>query len=57
MTIVKSHAPEYDATARPIWEVIAEMGDQAPPGMWDNVPPDLSKRLDEYIYGRPGKPK
>jgi hypothetical protein len=44
---------EYDESVRPIWEVVAEIGAQAPAETWANVPPDLSKRIDEYIYGTP----
>lgn len=40
----------YDDAARPIWEVLAEIGASAPAEAWDKLPTDLSKRLDEYIY-------
>ncbi len=43
----------YDDSVPPIWEVVSQIGAEAPRGTWDNVPPDLSKRLDEYIYGTP----
>lgn len=40
----------YDDAARPIWEVLAEIGASAPAEAWDKLPTDLSKRLDDYIY-------
>ena len=40
-------------TVRPVWEVIEEIGGQAPPGTWDNVPPDGSVNHDHYLYGAP----
>lgn len=43
----------YDESVPPIWEVVTEIGVQAPRGTWDNVPRDLSNRVDEYIYGTP----
>ena len=43
----------YDDSVPPIWEVVSQIGAQAPRGTWDNVPRDLSKRVDEYIYGTP----
>ena len=51
--IVTRGLPAYDESARPIWEVIAEIGAQAPAETWADVPSDLSVRIDEYIYGKP----
>jgi hypothetical protein len=45
--------PAYDDSVRPIWEVVAEIGAQAPAETWANVPRDLSERIDEYVYGTP----
>lgn len=36
--------------AKPIWETIAEIGASAPDEAWAEVPSDLSKRLDHYLY-------
>jgi hypothetical protein len=44
--------PAFDADARPIWDELAEVGKSAPPGTWDEVPHDLSERIDEVVYGR-----
>lgn len=35
---------------KPIWETIAEIGASAPDEAWAEVPSDLSKRLDHYLY-------
>jgi hypothetical protein len=35
----------------PIWQRIAELGDQLPDEIVDQVPADASSRLDEYLYG------
>jgi hypothetical protein len=40
---------------RPIWEIIEEIGNQAPPGTWDDVPTDGSVNHDHYLYGAPKK--
>jgi hypothetical protein len=40
---------------RPIWEIIQEISDQAPPGTWDDVPTDGSVNHDHYLYGAPKK--
>ena len=45
--IVPVGRPAYDKSARPIWETVLEIADQAPPGAWDKVPSDLSERVDE----------
>ena len=37
---------------QPIWEQLAALGESAPEGTWDNVPTDLSTRIDDLIYRR-----
>lgn len=49
--IAAGGTPAYDEAARPIWEVVSEIGAQAPTEAWATVPRDLSERLDEYLYG------
>ena len=44
---------EYDSSARPVWEVIAEIGAQVPEDEWGKVPSDLSGNLHHYLYGTP----
>jgi hypothetical protein len=43
----------YDPNATPIWERLSEIGRTAPPGTWDDVPTDLSKR-DDGMRSRSG---
>lgn len=47
----------FDETAIPIWEQLAEIGKSAPEGTWDNVPSDLSMRIDEIVYRRGSEAK
>lgn len=46
-------APSTSNHERPIWEVIEEISRSVPEKMWDEVPNDLSKNLDHYLYGAP----
>jgi len=41
---------EFDEMAVPIWDQLAAIGESAPPGTWDSVPTDLSKRIDDIVY-------
>jgi hypothetical protein len=38
---------------KPIWERIAEIGTQVPEEDWVEVPRDLAKNLDRYLYKAP----
>ena len=40
----------------PIWEQLTALGESAPKGAWDNVPTDLSIRIDDLIYRRTPDP-
>ncbi len=40
-------------SARPIWEIIEEVGAEVPASEWAKVPEDLAKNLDHYLYGAP----
>jgi hypothetical protein len=42
---------EFDATARPIWEIAKEIGKSIPSKDWEKVPKDGSINLDHYLYG------
>jgi hypothetical protein len=42
----------FDETAVSIWEQLAAIGESAPEGTWDEVPNDLSMRIDELVYRR-----
>ncbi len=43
----------YDATARPIEDVLAELAAEVPEEDWERLPPDLTDNLDHYLYGTP----
>jgi hypothetical protein len=47
--------PHSRENARPIWEIITEIANQAPPGTWDDVPTDGSVNHDHYLSGAPKK--
>ncbi len=51
----EDHEPRPRENVRPIWEIIQEIGNQAPPGTWDDVPTDGSVNHDHYLYGAPRK--
>ncbi|MDX6385274.1 MAG: hypothetical protein QOK48_2847 [Blastocatellia bacterium] len=51
----ETHEPSSLKDVRPIWEIIKEIGDQTPPGTWDDVPTDGSVNHDHYLYGAPKK--
>ncbi len=36
---------------RPVWETVAAIGISLPEESWEDVPVDLSKNLDYYLYG------
>ena len=44
--------PPFDPTARPTWEMVAEIAAAVPEGEWDKVPSDLAERIDHYLYAR-----
>ncbi|HSN89294.1 MAG TPA: hypothetical protein VL025_21185 [Thermoanaerobaculia bacterium] len=43
----------YDPEARPIWEIVAEIGAAVPEEVWARVPEDLSINFRHYLYGAP----
>ena len=45
--------PQTPENVRPIWEIIEEIANNAPPGTWDDVPTDGSINHDHYLYGAP----
>src|SRR5205085_196335 len=48
---------DFNAEARPIWEVIAELGKAVPVEEWAKVPEDAAANLDHYLYGHPKSTK
>jgi hypothetical protein len=51
----ENHEPSSPKNVRPIWEIITEIANQAPPGTWDDVPTDGSVNHDHYLSGAPKK--
>jgi hypothetical protein len=51
--MLKEGQAQTGENARPIWEIIEEISNQAPPGTWDDVPTDGSVNHDHYLYGAP----
>jgi len=49
----ENHEARTCEDIRPIWEIIQEISNQAPPGTWDDVPTDGSVNHDHYLYGAP----
>jgi hypothetical protein len=45
----------FDPSAKPIWEVIEEIGAAVPAGEWEKVPADGAQNLDHYLYGHAKK--
>jgi len=44
---------KYDPTAKPIWEVLVELGASVPESEWEKVPTDLSINFHYYHHGAP----
>jgi hypothetical protein len=44
---------EFDPTARPIEDILAELASEVPEEEWDSLPKDLNENLDHYLYGTP----
>lgn len=51
-TIVSSASAEFIENVKPIWETIVEMGASVSEDVWSQIPDDLGKRLDHYLYSR-----
>lgn len=41
----------FDPSARPIWEIVEELGRSIPDTEWEKLPLDASVNLDRYLYG------
>jgi hypothetical protein len=52
VALVQAEADMFDESAPQIWEQLANIGRQAPPGAWETIPDDLSTRIDEVVYGQ-----
>ena len=50
---MESDEPAYDYTARPLWELIVEIGAQVPDEEWAKVPSDFARNDEYYMYRSP----
>jgi len=55
LTIQPAGEQPFDPGARPIWEIIEEIGASVPAAEWDKVPADAAQNLDHYLYGHAKK--
>lgn len=55
LTVQPAGEVPFDSEAKPIWEVIEEIGANVPAGEWDKVPTDGAQNLDHYLYGHAKK--
>jgi hypothetical protein len=42
----------FDPSAKPFWEIAAEISSQVPEEEWDKIPSDLAAHFDDYMYGK-----
>lgn len=57
---VKPAPMEPDSTTptrEPIWERLAALARDLPPGALDNLPTDGASQHDHYLYGSPKRPE
>jgi hypothetical protein len=45
----------FGSSAKPIWEMIEQIGAEVPAVEWDKVPADGAQNLDHYLYGHAKK--
>ena len=46
-----------DEMVKPMWELVEEISAAVPDTEWAEIPTDLSKNLDHYLYASKGKVK
>lgn len=51
LDLVRPGEVPYDENARPIEDIIEELGREIPQEEWDKLPADFTDRLDYYLYG------
>ncbi len=51
LQIISKERAEFDAAAKPIWEIAREIGKSIPQKEWEKVPKDGSINVDHYLYG------
>ena len=55
VTLLPGGAVTYDSTAKPIWDVFAEIVKDLPPAVLNTLPTDTAENHDHYIYETPKK--
>ena len=55
LILIRGEEPAFDASAPAIEDVLAALAKQVPDEEWDGLPPNLTDRLDYYLYGAEGK--
>ncbi|MFQ5672504.1 MAG: hypothetical protein ACE5G9_05365 [Nitrospinales bacterium] len=53
LTISPAKETDFDTSAKPIGQILEELGKEVPQEEWDNLPGDLTDNLDHHIYGTP----
>lgn len=51
LNLVRDEDPIFDSSAPRVEDVIAKIAKDVPDEEWDRLPPDLTDRLDHYLYG------
>ena len=51
LLLVRGDEPEFDAQAPAIEDVLSDLAKGVPDEEWDKLPPDLTDKLDDYLYG------
>lgn len=51
LQILSKEQVEFDAAAKPIWEIAQEIGKAIPQEEWEKVPKDGAINVDHYLYG------
>lgn len=53
LTIQTAGELTFNAQARPVWEVVAELGTKISDQEWAKVPSDAARQVEHYLYGAP----
>ena len=51
LLLVQGEEPEFDEQAPAIEDVLSDLAKDVPDQEWDKLPPDLTDKLDDYLYG------
>jgi len=53
LRVLSASEQPYDASAKPIEEILAALAREVPDDEWRKLPDDLTDNLDHYLYGTP----